>query len=99
MEQLFDHAVSLSLTLADTAAAVGSDPVTQNAAEVVQEGSKSGGFFGPIAALFENTLKVRACGMLRAYVQACALLACAVRCVSLNHTASTCCIEHNMHQT
>lgn len=58
LDHLFDHAVSLSLTLADAAATIGSDPASQSAVEAVQEGSKSGGFFGPIAAVFENTLKL-----------------------------------------
>jgi hypothetical protein len=79
LDHLFDHAVSLSLTLADAAATVGSDPAAQSAVEAVQEGSKSGGFFGPIALLFENTLKVTAlactearshtCKRLSVYVQ------------------------------
>lgn len=68
LDHLFDHAVSLSLTLADAGAAVGSDPAAQSAAEVVEQGSKTGGFFGPIAALFENTLKLLDSGLATLHV-------------------------------
>ena len=57
-----EQVASLSLTLADASAAVSADPATQaitGAAEEVVSGSKSGGFFGPIAALFETILKVQ----------------------------------------
>ncbi len=56
-----DRVASLSLTLADAAAAVSADPATQGVADAANEVAqgKSGGFFGPIAGVFEATLKVR----------------------------------------
>lgn len=55
-----DRVASLSLTLADAAAAVSADPATQGVADAANEVAqgKSGGFFGPIAGVFEATLKV-----------------------------------------
>ncbi len=55
-----DQVASLSLMLADTAAAVSADPATQGVVAAADEAAagKNGGFFGPIAALFETTLKV-----------------------------------------
>ncbi len=59
LDHLLQQAASLSLTLADAATAVGSDPASQAAVDAVQEvGNKNGGFFGPIATVFEATLKV-----------------------------------------
>lgn len=66
LSHLIDRAAHLSITLADTAAVAGSDPASQGLADAAQDvvtGSKSGGFFGPIAALFENVLKVLDSGL------------------------------------
>ena len=59
LERLVDQAASLSLTVADITNAAATDPATQAVVEAGDKATKNGGFFGPIAGLFEGILKVQ----------------------------------------
>lgn len=54
-----DQAASLSLTVADITNAAAADPATQAVVDAGDQATKNGGFFGPIAGLFEGILKVQ----------------------------------------
>lgn len=54
-----DQAASLSLTVADITNAAVADPATQAVVDAGDQATKNGGFFGPIAGLFEGILKVQ----------------------------------------